>query len=469
MPCLVCGIRYHATMSETNDRLQAQAEQHRRAGDAAEEATNWQEAVQAYEACLSLIAQAPDGAGQDEAALLTALGRCYWNLSEARTAWRTLRRAISLCKERADGVAQARATVEILRIWGPPDRHRMMAEEALQALGDADPYLRARLLLELGWDDEGSDEGANDNYDQAIALAERHGFEDILASRVQRQAWRAMSEGRIEDSVALINDAHETYARLRVHHVAAGMLRGGGFNLIEAGHLDEGFEFAQRSFEYAVRVNLRFQSQLALMDMIGVTFARGEFERCEGWLAQSPGDSDFRADLFRMWMAEARGDIDAALRLIVDPERGGKAPTAVGQIHAASAGLLYRAGKTDAAKQALQAWAAVPRSGADAFWMEASALLECLLAVGEDELLQTVYNSFEARDERVSTPARFSTLQGRALAPIRAGLCLRLGLADEAERHYRDGLSWCEQERCHRDAELCRTGLADLSARHPSS
>lgn len=442
-------------MSETKNKLSSQAEHERLVGEAAEEATRWKEAVDAYEHCLSLADQATDRHGQDVAAVLTALGRCYWNLSEARTAWRTLRRAIALYKERGDRLGQAWATLEVLRIWGPPDRHRMMAEDALHALADEDPYLRARLLLELSWQEEDSKE----DYEQAMALAELHGFEDILATRSQRQAHQLMSDGRVEDSVALFNDAHETYARLRVHHAAAGTLRGAGFGLLEMGSLDDGFEFARRSFEYATGVNLLFTAQLALMDMAGVLFARGEFDRCTELIVQSPGDSDFRADLYRMWMAEAQGDRDGALRLLVSPERGGNTPTAVGQIHASAAGVLFRAGKEEAATQALGAWAEVSRSENDPYWMEAPALLECLLALGDDGLLRRVYSACKARDERVKAQARFSTLQGRALAPLRGGICLRLGLLAEAERHYREGLAWCQQERCAEDAELCGAGL----------
>jgi hypothetical protein len=162
-----------------------------------------------------------------------------------------------------------------------------------------------------------------------------------------------------------------------------------------------------------------------------------------------------------MWIAEARGNVDTALRLMVDPERGGKAPGAVGQIHAASAGVLYNAGRHDAAQQALTAWKDIDRRGdTEAFWMEASAALDCILALGDDALFQRIYGALERRDELVRAPARFATLQGRAVAPLRAGVCLKLGLVDEAERHYREGLAWCEQERCIADAERCRAGLA---------
>jgi tetratricopeptide (TPR) repeat protein len=432
------------------------AEEHRIAAEAAEAATQWRDAVREYEECLSIVSQAADDAGQDEVALLTGLGRCYWNLAEARTAWRTLRRAISLTKDSGDGVAQARATVEILHIWGPPERHKMMAEEALEALGDGDAYLKARLLLDLSFqthDDRSS-------LEKALDIADEHQFEDILATRIQNQAWEKYEAGDIDEAIRFFEQAHAAYASQDVYHVAGGVLRGAGFNMLQVGRLDEGYRLAERSFEYTSNVNLLFGAQLALMDMIGVAYARGEFEKCEELLASSPGDSDFRADCYRMWIAEARGDVDGAMRLIIDPDRGGKATTAVGQIHATSAGMLYRIGKHDAATQALQAWVDVDRGdNSEPYWMEAPAAMECILAQGDEALHRKIYDAFVHQDEIVRIPARFSVLQGRAVAPIRGGACAKLGLLDEAERHYREGLAWCEQERCTRDAELCREGL----------
>ena len=346
---------------------------------------------------------------------------------------------------RRKGASDGRDPSHLGATGAPPDDGRGCA---------ADPG-RRRAVPARGW----LDDNQGEKTEQAIALGEQHGFEDIVAVRVEREAWQAIEEGHVDEGVALLLDAHETFARLRIYDPAAGMLRGAGFGLLEFGRLDEGFALAKRAFEYASSVNLHFTAQLGLMDMVGVAFARGDFARCEQLLAQSPGDSDFRADLYRMWMAEQRGDIDTALGLMVDPERGGRAPTAVGQVHASSAGLLFRAGRKDAAAQALREWAQIMRPDRDAHWMEAPALLECLLALGDDELLRKVYDSFSNRDERNKTPARFSTLQGRAIAPVRGGVCVRLGLLEEAERHYREGLAWCERERCERDAELCRAGL----------
>jgi tetratricopeptide (TPR) repeat protein len=449
-------------MPSMNESADPQAEAHYRAARIAEEATRWQDAVAEYEACLSLAAQAGDAARYDEAEVLTALGGCYWNLAEARTAWRTLRRAITLYQERGDAVGQARATVELLRIWGPPDRHRALAEAALQALGDADPYLRARLLLRLRW----FDDDASVKFDEAMSIAERHGFEDVLAARLERDAWAATDEGRVDDGIELRERAHDVYARTRAYEGAAQVLRGSGYSTVELGMLDRGYEILRQTFEYASGVNLRFAAQLALLDMVGVAFARGEFDRCEELLALGPEASDFRADLYRMWMAEARGDMEGALRLMVQPERGGNTPTAMGQIHAAAAGLLFHAGKVDAARQALAAWADVRRQyDARDYSIESPALLDCAIALADDALLRAIQESFERQDQRVRAPLRFSTLQGRATAPVRGAVALKLGLVDDAARHYRDGLAWCERERCERDAALCRAGLGRIAAR----
>jgi len=432
------------------------SDEHVRGGQAAEAAYDWRGAIDAYERAL-----AAGDASLDEAAVLTALGRCYWNMSEARTAWRTLRRAMSLYQQRGDGIGQARATLEISRIWGPPDRHRQMLDDAIEALGDADPALRARLLLRYRW----SDDAANERWDEAMAMAERLGLDDVLAFRTQRQAWDVFDAGRVEEAIALFERAHDAYARMGVYDPASGALRGIGFALIEHGDLDRGYAFAERSVDYATKVGMLFGVQLALMDMAAVLFARGEFERCEAMLARSPGESDFRGDLYRMWIAEARGDIDLALSLLVSPDRGGNTPTAVGQIHAAAAGLLFRAGRHDAAAQAMRAWVGVERPPEDADFpcFEGPALTECILAVGDEALWHAVRDTFVRFEATPRPTLRFSTLQGRAVAPLRGGIAAKLGLRDEAERVYREGMEWCEEAGCARDAELCRKGLAALS------
>ena len=49
------------------------------------------------------------------------------------------------------------------------------------------------------------------------------------------------------------------------------------------------------------------------MDAAGVLFARCEYDRCHELLDQIPANADFRADLYRLWMLELRGDRRGAL------------------------------------------------------------------------------------------------------------------------------------------------------------
>jgi tetratricopeptide (TPR) repeat protein len=431
--------------------------EHCEAARRAYDATLWQEAVPELEAALSLIA-AGEAPADDEAALLTQLGACYWNRSEARTAWRTLRRAIALCRERGDNIGMARATMEILRIWGPPDRHRAMAEEALAALGDADPHLRASLLLRRVWFD---DDDFEDVVAQVMAIAERHNFEDLLATRKQLESRRAFDEGRIDDGLALVEGVHETYARFGKHDQASGVLRGAGFVTMAFGRLDQGAEISRRTYEYARDVHLLFNEALALTDLAGEAFARAEYDRCLALVALLPNTTDFRGDLYKMWITELRGDVDEAVRLMVDPERAGGAPTALSQTHCANAAVLFHAGNERAAARELNAWADIARQFNS--WLdELPPVADCLVALGEQSLIEEVQARFDFVAGR-PTAMYYCTLQGRALHPAHGMVSLRLGRIDEAERAYRDGLAWCERERVPVDAGLCHVGLADIA------
>jgi len=432
------------------------AAEHRTAATQAMQATRWDDAVREYEAALSLVASG-DGPDEDEVALLTELGTCYWNLAEARTSWRTLRRAISLARDREDGLAMARATVEILRIWGPPERHRAMAAEALDALGDADPYLRALLLLRNSRYGERDDPGRA----EALAIADEHGFEDLQTLRTDVAGWTEIEAGRIDEGVARIQSAHEAYARLRVYEPAAGALRGAGFAILERGHLDQGCALAAQALAYARDVHLRFSEQLMLMDLAGVAFARADYDRCRELVDQAPGELDFRGDLYRVWMVELAGDIDAAVRHVINPERGGGAPSAISQTHGGNAGVLFHAGRLEGARRELEAWLEATQQD-NSICEELPALADCLVELASEQVLRDVYAALE-KDAALPTPTLYCTLQGRALAPARGAVALKLGLLDAAELAYRSGLEWCERERVPIDGAQCLVGLADVA------
>jgi tetratricopeptide (TPR) repeat protein len=415
----------------------------------AEQATLWHEAARLYEECLSLVSDSDIHTDEDEAALLTGLGRCYWLQAEARAAWRTLMRAMAAYRQRGDGVGHAAAAAELMRIWGPRDRKRMIADEALEALGDRDPHLQALLLLQT------------DRWDEAMEIAGAHNDEDILGAQMQRDAWRAFDEGRTDDGLALLLRSHAFYAGLGIYDVATGNLRQAGFGTMEVGRLDEGDVIAARCADYARAVHIRFQEYLALMDRAGVAFARAEYDRCAALAAECEGTMDFRGELFLGWIAASRGEPERALRYLVDPARGGGNPDALGQIHAGRASLLFAAGQERAARAELEAlFNTYPERG-DAVYL-APAVEDCLVALGEDDVLRVVHDSFRRLDpQRPHTV--YSTLQGRMFAPVRGSVALRLGALDDAEREFSAGLAVAERERCPVDAGRCETGLAQVA------
>jgi predicted ATPase len=115
------------------------------AAEQAEAQAAWAEVARHYEHCLTLLAGTETELDEDEAALLTALGTCHRNAFAMREAWRRLMRARTLYQQRGDGAGLARATLEALRIGAPPDRLIAMVQEALEAIGEDEPYLEAML------------------------------------------------------------------------------------------------------------------------------------------------------------------------------------------------------------------------------------------------------------------------------------------------------------------------------------
>lgn len=452
--------------SETDAK--EQAGRHVAAGDAAFAATLWDEAVSAYEAALALASEHGEAAGVDEAAVLVRVGACCWSMSQARTAWRTLRQAMALYRDRGDGAGFARATVEVLRIWGPWERQLAMANEALDMLAALDAsdaatrreraYLHARLLMATSW------RGRNERWEEALRIGEAHGFGDILASRIEDASWMAYrTRGDLAESIRLADEAFNAYAAAGAHERACQVLRGIGFSAFEIGALDRGVALARRCVEYARSVHLKFHEELALTDLAGEAFARADYGRCHAVLDELTTNTDFRADLYRMWIVERSGDTRQAVRMMVDPERAGRAATGMSQTHGAAAGVMYRAGLLEPARRELEQWAEIATETHD-LSIEAPVLFECIAALGDDQLVQRVCDSYEVQEEGGPRIPMFATLSGRACAPAHGAMLVRLGRIDDAERVYMDGLHLCERERMPVDAGLCLSGLADVWA-----
>ena len=409
----------------------------------AEKRFDWDAAAAAYEVALNAAADR-NAPPEEIARLLTALGRCQRNLGEARAAWRSLMRAIGLVREAGDAVAMADASLEALRIWAPPERRESVAGAALAMLGEGESLTHAQLLLYF-----------DDRDDDVTAMARRHGYDGILA---QLALWtdgpRLASEGRFDEYIALVETAHQSHEDAGDFERASDAYRGAGYGLLALGDFARGVPMAEAAAAYARAHNLRFPTQLAELDIVGVAFARDELDRCVALLDAIPGALDFRIDLYRAWIAERRGDATAAVGLLPSPERAGGASGALSQVHAGRAGVLWRAGREAAAMREVEAFVAATR---DDYRMlqDAPAALEAILATGDTFMFREI----EAWGRRWPLD-HYSTLQGRGIDRVRGWMALRLGDREAAVRYFRDGIAWAEREGCPPDAAWCREGLA---------
>ena len=110
------------------------------AAQQAEAQSAWGEAARNYERCLALVSEAEDRLGEDEAALLVSYGHCLRAAADIRGAWRSVMRAISLYRDRGDGLALARALLEVDGVYVEASRIMPLVEEAIVGCGAEDPY-----------------------------------------------------------------------------------------------------------------------------------------------------------------------------------------------------------------------------------------------------------------------------------------------------------------------------------------
>jgi hypothetical protein len=207
------------------------------------------------------------------------------------------------------------------------------------------------------------------------------------------------------------------------------VLRGIGFSAFEMGALDRGVERARRCVAYARSVHLKFHEELALTDLAGEAFARAYYGRCHAVLDELTTNTDFRADLYRMWIVERSGDTRQAVRMMVDPERAGRAASGMSQTHGAAAGVMFRAGLVEPARRELEQWAEIATETHD-LSIEAPVLFECIAALGDDELsaarLRLVRGAGGGRAPH--PPVRDAV--GAACAPAHGAMLVRLGRLD---------------------------------------
>jgi eukaryotic-like serine/threonine-protein kinase len=428
----------------------------------------WDDAATHYEHCLTLIGDAADGLGEDEAALLVAMGICARNGGSPRPAWRSLMRAITLYRERDDGAGAARATLEALGIPAAIDRYVPLVRDALETLASGDPYLEARLLsfvVDYSGAFQMTPQEAANAEQRLLQLIDAHNFEDVRALRVASEAAKAYSEGAFERAAELAAEVYERFAALGQVRLAANQLMARATSLLTAGLLDQGREAAEEALAHARRHRLVYFERIAA-DLAGsVLLARCDFEAFDRASEDRGADTSYLMDLLRATRAEMAGSSERAVAALPDPAGVGGQKAFLTHVHAGRARVLSNAGRERAAqddyrrmREALRGmpWARV--SNGIAVHPFALGLDEAVTALGDDAFARAMY-------EMGPAAGTYDFGSVHSVKRVLGAIALHLGEIDAAEERFREGLAWCERERCPIEAGRCLQGLAEVSER----
>ncbi len=441
----------------------------RLAAEQAQEVTGWTEAARHYETCLSLVTEADDRFGEDEAELLTALGKCARNAGEYRTAWRSLMPAITLYQERRDAISLARTTLEAVLVFGPIARRLELAEAALAGLEGSDPHLEARLLMEIARFDPDKTATALDRVSQLVA---RHHFPDVEAHLLMSESFRAAT---LRDAAQMLREAFERFAKLGLVRDAANALRFWALAIAGEGRLDDAISAFQEAYKYARQHHHRFYEEVTAAPLSAIFLARSDFVAFDALMEEAAGDASvFSIATMRAWRAELAGDLERAVALSPNPALAVGDPEDPVMIHAHRAGLLLNAGDETAAREQYSRFQEVLQSlplpghrfqRFDGLIVSPGALiLDDAFVLADEKFIKAVasYVRFYEGHPRWGGPYLWVRGSWDRLGAV---VYLLRGLVDDAERLLRAGLEWCERERCPIEAGRCLQGLAGVAER----
>ena len=422
----------------------------------------WDEAAHHYDRCLSVVSGADGHLDEDEAELLTALGRCWLLVGEVRSAWRSLLRAIEIFRARGDAVGLARATLELHSFAGTSEQIIQFTETALESLDDDQPYLRARLLAQrarpAGVVPSGDDAGERAAA-LAAELADEHEYADVHAELALRACVRAVEDARLEDAVSLGRAAFTALEALGAVALAAESLLWVEVALSLSGDLTAAAALRTERRAYARKTHSRTLELLFLRGEAGLALVRCDFDRFESLVDQAPDDHQIL--LLRMSAAELVGDAETALALVPRINLRGLPSWELEQVHAALACVLFISGDELGAREQLALWEEI--RGRPSSWRISTpfAMLdECLPALGTDQQVRSALEFLNRHGEQ-----RFTGPGAIGVDHVRGALALRLDLLEEAQQHYRTGLEWAERERCPIEAGRNHQGLAEVAIR----
>ncbi|HEY5625945.1 MAG TPA: protein kinase [Dehalococcoidia bacterium] len=436
------------------------------AAEQAEAQYGWDEAARHYEDCLTLAGSADEQQVDSEKQLLLSLGICARNAGDYRKSWRSLMRAMDIAREQKDAAGMAQAAIEAQQMIAPPGRQMGLVDEALDALGDGNPYLEAKLLTYQLRPSSG--EASADQFqairDRVMQLVERHGYEDVRARVIYADAVRLSFGGDPDEAARLLGEAFELFSSLGETRLAANALFFQATNLWFSGQVDAAMEIARKGFGLARRHHQQYHEENCAGIIGSVLLARCEFDEFDAFVKERAADASFFLPMLAATRAEISGDLARSLALLPSPATAGGYPTFLGIIHSTRARVLYNSGKIEEAKpefeQVLEAAKLDPgrvqANGVPFNRVVVPVLDEAFAALADKELLTGLpWHDWQRG-------ILFDGI-GRCIVRARGAIALSLGDVELAEELFAQALALCERERLPIDVGRCHAGLAEVA------
>jgi DNA-binding CsgD family transcriptional regulator len=361
-----------------------------RAADHAVDRLAFDDGSRLYEAALKLPGAV------DHTQVLLKLARAQYLAGQIQLSFETCQRIVRMARRQASGPLLADAALVLEGIADPTVSGGIaqMCEEALEALGDDEPALRARLLGQLTTQVTYSDFPRVANLStEALALAERSGDTDALIAGVRaRQLARSGPDGvweRLELAKRMIEVGSST-RRPRVTMWGRLWRIDAYIQLAEMSRVDE------EQSELQALVD-RIQLPLARWHLVRLQSARAAFEgRFEAavelgedarHLGRRGGHGETQWIAFRIGVADQLGDTELLADLLP------KARTTLPVQRLLGARILLRMGRDAEARAVYEVGAAQLKAHAlDHQWLTAaSALTEVACRLGATQDAEWLY------------------------------------------------------------------------------
>lgn len=438
-----------------------------RAADEAIAAFGWSEAQHHLTAVLDVLQRTGD-ADLDRGVVLIKLAEVAQARGDYQVAWRASMQAIAHYRKAGDGSGVARAAIPALRFAAPEERREAVTEEALDALGDADPALEVELRAQRMFRGSGPVERDDPDLRRVEDLVDRYQLEQFRAEVLRGLAQVQAEEGKLEEALVLLRQALDlALAQGRVA-AASGIflsiirvaLTGSSPIEVERAVIEEGIAFVERHRVGYLRENL-------WCARAGLAATAGDPDAALSLLADVPRTMFWRT-LIEVQILEWRGLEEAAVSTLPPREQHYGLATYAGMLSASRARVLYNAGRLDEAcdemaqvEHSLQRLRAVHPFGhvdATALTIWADAADEALVAVASDDLAGSMVE--------VLTRAHWIRACGwgfRGLDHNRGDLALRFGRPADAARWYTRGAAWAARRGIRIEEGRCLVGMAAVN------